>query len=150
MTTRSPLHRPAVLWRSTRRHAATVAALCAAAAFAAVASGAGTFTVAAYVAVSVPSFLFAGALVLQRARPGSGPWRRMDRARPARGDGTALPWLFVIALLVVVELVSYLHGGPRADYPTISYGLNGLFRFRPAKAAVWFLWLVVGWFLARR
>lgn len=61
-----------------------------------------------------------------------------------------MPWLVVIALLVAVELASYFHSGPRADYPTISSGLDALFGNRPAKAATFYVWLVVGWFLASR
>ena len=140
----------ALVRRAARRHAAATSALCAAAILAGVASGARPFTVPADVAVSVPSALFVGALALERLRPDAGPWRRMDRARPEGGRGTAVPWLVVIAVLVGVELASYFHGGPRADYPTISSGLDALFRHRAAKAAAWFAWLTVGWYLVRR
>jgi hypothetical protein len=141
---------PALGRKEARRHAATVGALGAAALFAGVASGASPFTVPADVAVSVPSALFAGTIVMERLRPGSGPWRRMDRARPQGGHGTSIPWLAVIAVLVGVELASYFHGGPRADYPTISSGMDALFRYRAAKATAWFAWLTVGWYLVRR
>jgi hypothetical protein len=107
------------------------------------------FTTPVDVCVSVPSAGFAAMFVLQHRWPASGPWRRMDPARPAAG-GSAWPWLLVIALLVAVELASYFHSGPRADYPTISSGTDVLFHHRAARAAVWFVWLVVGWFLGRR
>lgn len=135
---------------SANARAATVVALCLAAVFAAVASAARPFTEPADVAVSIPSAIFAGALVMERFRPESGPWRRMDRTRPADGNGTAVPWLVVVALFVAVELASYFHSGPRADYPTLSSGIEAFFRYRAAKAAGWFVWLTVGWFLVRR
>ncbi|MDA8312027.1 MAG: hypothetical protein M0Z46_15750 [Actinomycetota bacterium] len=126
-----------------------IGALAVAALYAALASGAKPFTLPADAAVSIPSAVFAGALVLERLRPEAGPWRRIERARPD-GGGTAVPWLIVIALLVGVELASYFHGGPRAAYPTLSSGLDALFRYRAAKAAGWFVWLTAGWYLVRR
>lgn len=133
-------------------HLASWAGIGAAALYAGLASGARTFTVPADVAVSIPGAVFLAALVAERIRPDRGPWRRIDPGRPpAREHGdTALPWLLVIALLVGVELASYFHGGPRSDYPTISYGLTTLFRSRAARAAGWFAWLTAGWYLARR
>ena len=125
------------------------AALGAAALYAGVASGAASFTMPANVAVSVPSALCVAALVAQRLRPDARPWRRMDPARP-QSAGVGAPWLVVIGLLVAVELASYFHPGPRADYPTLSYGLNALFRYRALRAGGWFAWLVLGWYLARR
>jgi hypothetical protein len=133
-----------------RGHAATAGALVLAVVFAGVASGARPFTEPADVAISVPSALLVGALLAERLWPESGPWRRMDPGRPANGKGTAIPWLGVIALVVAVELASYFHSGPRADYPTISSGIDALFHYRAAKAAGWFVWLTLGWFLARR
>ncbi len=135
--------------RTARDRVAAIVALGAAIVYAGLASGARPFTVAAYAAVSLPSALFAATLVLERRWPGAGPWRRIDRTRP-KGKGTAVPWLLVIALLVSVELASYFHGGSRADYPTISSGLEALFHYRAAKAAGWFAWLTAGWYLARR
>jgi hypothetical protein len=120
-----------------------------AALYAGLASGARPFTAPAYLVVSLPSAAFLGALALQRLRPDGGPWGRIDPARP-HGAGTALPWLLVIALLVGVELASYFHGGPRSAYPTISSGLDELFRIRAAKAAGWLAWLSIGWYLVRR
>lgn len=132
-----------------RRVAADLAALGVAALYAGLVSGARPFTVPADVFVSVPSALFAGALLLERLRPGKGPWRRLDRAS-VEPRGSAVPWILVLALLAAVELASYLHPGPRADYPTLSSGLDALFRHRAASAAGWFAWLTVGWYLVRR
>jgi hypothetical protein len=134
---------------SSPTHAAETAVLLAvAAAYAAWASTTSPFTVPADVAVSVPSAAFAAVLVLQRRWP-SGPWRRLTPARPAR-DGSAVAWVAVIGLLVAIELASYFHGGPRSAYPTISSAQDALFHSQAARASAWLLWLVVGWFLARR
>jgi hypothetical protein len=129
--------------------AAEIAALGVAALYAGLVSGARPFTVPADVFVSVPSALFVGALLLERLRPEKGPWRRLDRAAP-EPRGTAIPWVLVLALLAAVELASYFHPGPRSDYPTLSSGLDALFRHRAVTAAGWFAWLTVGWYLVRR
>lgn len=149
MTSRHLPHGTSAVGGTAWQRAGVVAALVATAAYAGIASGARPFTIPADVAVSVPSAAFAGVLLMERIRPGTGPWRRLAPPEPVRG-GAALPWVAVILLLVGVELASYFHGGPRADYPTISYGLNTLFGPRAAKAAAWFGWLIAGWFLARR
>ncbi|HTX62911.1 MAG TPA: hypothetical protein VMD28_04695 [Acidimicrobiales bacterium] len=151
MTVGRRTHRPTRPARGdARSHAAAVGALAGAAIFAGVASGARPFTVPADVAVSVGSACFAGTLVIERLRPDAGPWRRLDPERPAGARGTWVPWLVVAVVLVCVELASYFHGGPRADYPTLSSGLDALFHYRGAKAAAWFVWLVAGGYLARR
>ncbi|MDA8310897.1 MAG: hypothetical protein M0Z46_09840 [Actinomycetota bacterium] len=150
MTTRRRAPRSPAVGDVARRHLAAVGALVGVAVFAGVASGAAPFTVPSDVAVALPSALFVGAIVMERLRPAAGPWRRMDATLPAGGEGTAAPWLVVIALVVAVELASYFHSGPRAHYPTLSYGMNVVFRYRAAKAAAWFTWLVVGWYLVRR
>ena len=128
------------------RRIATALAMGTAAVFAGVASGATPFTASADVAVSVPSALFVGTLVAGLRSGG----RRRDRAHPAGGGGSAIPWIFVVVLLVAVELASFFHSGPRADYPTLSSGMTALFHDRAARAAGWFVWLTVGWYLARR
>ncbi len=120
-----------------------------AATFAAWASGTKPFTTPADIAVSIPSAVFAAALVLERRWPDRGPWQRLPVARP-ESDGGGVLWLGIIALLVGVELASYFHGGPRVDYPTLSSGIDALFAHREAKAAGFFAWLTIGWFLARR
>jgi hypothetical protein len=130
-------------WRTT------ALALCAVALYAGLASGVKPFTGLAYAAASVPCALGVGVLVVQRLRPDAGPWRRLDPARP-KSEGTGIVWLALIVLLLGVELASYFHPGPRADYPTLSFGLDALLRYRAANAAAWFAWLLLGWYLARR
>jgi hypothetical protein len=133
--------------RGARR--ASLGALCAVALYAGLASGVKPFTALAYGAVSLPSALCVGSLVMQRLRPDAGPWRRLDPVRP-RGEGAAIAWLALIVVLLGVELASYFHPGPRAEYPTLSFGLDALLRYRAANAAGWFAWLVLGWYLVRR
>jgi len=128
---------------------AAVALLLVAAAYAGWGSGTAPFSVAADVAISVPSAAFVAAIVLQRRWPDFSPWKRLTPKRPVR-DGGAAVWLVVVAVLVAIELASYFHGGPRSRYPTISSAEDALFHDRAARAAAWFVWLVVGGFLARR
>ncbi len=132
-----------------RMRRARVIALCAAALYAALASGVKPFTALAYAVVALPSVVCVGVLVLQRLVPDAGPWRRMDPARPA-SDGTWVPWLGAIVVLLAIELASYFHPGPRSDYPTLSFGLNVLLHPRAARAAGWLAWLALGWYLVRR
>lgn len=140
--------------RDGRLQIGLVLAVVVAAAYSAWASGTTPFTIGADVAVSVPSALFAAALVLQQRWPSARPWRRIDPGRPATATTTdarsAAPWIVLAALLLLVELASYFHGGARSAYPTISSGLDAVFRSRAAKAVVWDAWLSAGWFLARR
>ncbi|MGH8988852.1 MAG: hypothetical protein ACRDXC_09700 [Acidimicrobiales bacterium] len=142
---RAPLAR-----RELRRHGAAAGCISLAALFAGFASGTSPFTIPADIAVSVPSALLVGSFVLGRVRPGAGPWRRMDRALPIAGHASAFPWLVLVAALAGAELASYFHGGPRSDYPTISSGLDALFRYRALKATAWLAWLGGGWYLVRR
>lgn len=118
-------------------------------AYAGWASGTVPFTATAYAAVSVPSALFAAALALAWRVPEAGPWARLPRDRPPLA-GSIVPWVLLVVLLVVSELASYFHPGPRALYPTISSGADALFRHRPATAAAFLVWLAGGWYLVKR
>lgn len=129
--------------------AVTAVGLLVAATYAAWASGTRPFTTPADVAVSIPSGVFAAALVAERRWPDRGPWQRLSVSHPQSTWGGVL-WIGVVVLLVGVELVSYFHGGPRSEYPTLSSGLEMLFAHRIAKATGFFAWLIVGWFLVRR
>lgn len=152
-TPSSPPARPAPAIAG-RLQGSLVVAVVVAAAYSAWASGTPPFTIGADVAVSVPSALFAATLVLQWRWPSARPWRRIAPGRPATATATdarsAAPWIVLAAVLLAVELASYFHGGARSAYPTISSGLDALFRSRAAKAVVWDAWLSAGWFLARR
>lgn len=52
-------------------------------------------------------------------------------------------------MLVVTERASYLMGA-RAAHPTLSSITGTLFHVHAAKAAAFFGWLVVAWYLVRR
>lgn len=134
------------------RGGAAVAAVAAAAAaaYAGVASGATPFTTASDVAVSIPSAIFVATLLLQWRWPDEWIWRRLPVDRPAGHEGGAALWLVAIGLIVVPELISYVAGGSRTLHPTLSSLFNDIFEYRPAKAAVFLLWLVGGWYLVRR
>lgn len=134
-----------------RRSTLAPAALLVAAACAAWASGTAPFTVRADVAVSVPSALFAGALLAQRLAPAGRLWRaRSLPVEPAVDRRSAAPWVVLIAVVLAVELASYFHPGPRSLYPTFSSLANDVLRHRPVKAAVFFGWLAGGWYLVTR
>lgn len=121
----------------------------AAAAYAWFAAGTKPFTVPADVTTAVPLVLMAAVYVLQRIRPGTGPWRRLDDAGHPPAGGTAVPWIALVVLLVGSEVASFV-AGPRATHPTVSSLTDTLFRWQAAKAAVYFGWLSLCWYFVRR
>jgi hypothetical protein len=131
------------------RSAVAVVSVAAAAGYAGWASGTTPFTVAADVAVSIPSAGFAAAFVLQRRWPHAGPWRLLAADRPT-GAGGALPWVLVFALLVGSELASYFAGGSRTVHPTLSSLEVAAFHYRAVKAAAFLVWTAIGVYLVRR
>lgn len=134
-----------------RRSPLAPAALLAAVAWSAWASGTSPFTVPADVAVSVAAALFAGALLARRLAPAGQLWRaRSLPAEVATDRRTAAPWVALFAVALAVELASYFHPGPRSLYPTFSSLSDDVLRYRPVKAAVFFGWLAGGWHLVTR
>lgn len=121
--------------------------------YAAWASGTAPFSSQAYAAVAVPAAGLGGLVVLRR-RAGA-PRVRAPSGIPAGRSAdhvpsaTAVPWLALSAVVVAVELASYFHGGSRSSYPTISSGVEVLFRHRAVEAAAFFGWLAGGWWLVR-
>lgn len=75
--------------------------------------------------------------------------RRPDRApvRPTR-TGIAV-WTVWLAAVTGWELWA-LFSVPRSSHPTISSLVNELISSHPARAGAVLLWLLVGWWLARR
>lgn len=73
---------------------------------------------------------------------------RRRRAATSQPDG-AVVWAVVLALLVAWELAAYLQA-PRADHPTLSSLGNEVLDWRPARAAAFLGWVLVGVDLARR
>ncbi len=128
-------------------HVAPVVVL-ATAAYAWFAAGTTPFTVPADVVTGVPLVLVAAVYVLQRIRPGTWPWHRLDADHPPAG-GTAVPWIALVVLLVGSELASFV-AGPRATHPTVSSLTDTLFRWQAAKAVVYFGWLSLCWYFVRR
>ncbi len=63
-------------------------------------------------------------------------------------DG-AWPWLVVSAVLLAWELFSYA-SSPRRAHPTASSVADLVTRWPPGEAAVFFAWLLLGWYLVRR
>lgn len=132
-------------WTGRPPRAAVVAVLFAA--YAWFASATRPFTVPADVTTAVPIVGMVVVWALQRLRP-DGPWRRLPGNRPPAG-GTALPWIAIVLVLVGTELASYF-GGSRPTHPTLSSLGDTVFQWHAAKAAVYFVWLSLGWYFVRR
>lgn len=134
-----------------RRHRLlALTAVVGAAAYAGWMSGTVPFSVAAYSAVAVPSAVFLIGVVVTKVAPGRVAWALRRPPEIGRGGGGSAVWIGLIAVVVGVELASYFHGGPRADYPTLSSIAASAFRHRPVKATAVFAWLVGGWRLMTR
>ena len=63
-----------------------------------------------------------------------------------------VPWLAALALLVAVELSTYLAGlgGDRHDFPTLSSLYDTAARSQAAKATLVLAWMALGWGLFHR
>jgi hypothetical protein len=61
----------------------------------------------------------------------------------------AAPWLVIFGLLTVFEVAAYL-SSPRRDHPTLSSMADALMNTHPGRAAVFALWLLLGWALLLR
>lgn len=119
------------------------------AAYAWFASATTPFTVAADVTTALPIVGMVAVVALQRIRPFGPVWQRLPGDQPP-GGGTAVPWLVVLALLVVPEGVSLLAGGARSSHPTISFVTDTVFQWHAVKAAVYFVWMWLCWYFVRR
>ncbi len=102
------------------------------------------FTIPIDVAVAVPSVLVAA---LVWGRPASTASTTADRK--ATRWGGAAPWAVLFGLLVVFELAAYV-SSPRRDHPTLSSMADALMNTHPGRAAVFALWLLLGWALFLR
>ena len=86
-------------------------------------------------------------------------FRRMRHASRVGGEFRGLqepyqaqePWLLVVGLLILWELVTYFagFGGHREEFPTLSVLYNSAAVLRPTKAILFLLWLGLGWVLFR-
>ncbi len=61
----------------------------------------------------------------------------------------AAPWAVLFGLLAVFEVAAYL-SSPRRDHPTLSSMADALMNTHPGRAAVFALWLLLGWALLLR
>ena len=100
------------------------------------------FTVGADLAVSAAFVPAIGTFAVRLGRRPSAPADLV--APPAR---RIWPWLVVLSVGGAWEVASYLAGldHNRADYPTLSYFYDSVSHWRAAKAALFFVWLVLGW-----
>jgi hypothetical protein len=102
------------------------------------------FTLPISVAVAVPAVVVA-VLTWRSSRPGvsedvanqPAPWRR------------ATPWIALLGALATLEIVEYF-STPRQDHPTLSSIADDLMSTHPARAAMFALWLLLGWALLLR
>ncbi len=126
------------------------AAVAAVATYAYVAAGTAPFTAGADALTAVAFLPLGGVMVVSLARR-----RRRGLARlPAElaPGGAVVPWIGAVAALVVWELVTYAAGfaAGRHAFPTVSSLADQAFRWRGAKAALFALWLALGWGLVRQ
>lgn len=102
------------------------------------------FTLPIDVAVALPSLVVAA---LTWRRPDSRSFVAGD-TKVARGRGAA-PWAVLFGLLAAFEVVAYF-SSPRRDHPTLSSMADALMNTHPGRAAVFALWLLLGWALLLR
>jgi Family of unknown function (DUF6186) len=102
------------------------------------------FTVSIDVAVAVPAVIV-GALAFGRPVPTGSKAAETKALRWA----DAAPWLVLFGLLTVFEVAAYL-SSPRRDHPTLSSMADALMNTHPGRAAVFAVWLLLGWALLLR
>ncbi len=91
----------------------------------------------------------AGDTPTQGAAPGGAPGTAPPADSPAVPRSASLSgWFVAFGLVACWELVSYL-SAPRRVYPTLSSLSDAVSDVRPAKAALFFAWLLLGWALVR-
>jgi len=111
------------------------------------ATGVAPFTVLSYVVVAVPSV----ALVVAYGAGGCLAPNRSDVAeyyrRRARNASTttALPWLAILAAVVVLEGIGLLFGGRSPTVPTLSTTVDHLLSAHWGRFVLCGVWLSVGW-----
>jgi hypothetical protein len=105
------------------------------------------FTWPMNIAVIIP-VLVTAALAWIRFRIGRiGRFVRIRAAAP-RHAGPAV-WIGLFSLLITWELIAYF-SSPRHDHPTLSSITDSAMSTHPGRAAVFALWLVLGWLLFLR
>jgi hypothetical protein len=99
------------------------------------------FTIPIGVAVAVPAV---GVAALTWRRFGTRNSTAADTKASRRAD--AAPWFVLFGLLTVFEMAAYL-SSPRRDHPTLSSMADALMNTHPGRAALFALWLLLGWAL---
>lgn len=122
-------------------------AISAGAAYSAVATAGRPWSFYTAVSTAVPGILALGFALRQG-------WHRMGGERPPfEADGIGVLGLMIWTLLVTLSAVWILatfFSHPRSVYPTLSHLTNLAFEFYPVRAAGFFLWMALGWYLLRR
>ncbi len=101
------------------------------------------FTIPIGAAVAVPAVVVA---ILAWARSDS---RTSIAAEQKAARRPAALWAVLFALLTGFEVAAYL-SSPRRDHPTLSSMADALMNTHPGRAAVFALWLLLGWALLLR
>jgi hypothetical protein len=104
------------------------------------------FTWPENVAVALPVLVVLARLVAGWRRPAEKGSRSTDpeRARSERPAGAT--WIGLVAVLLAWELTAYF-SSPRQDHPTLSTVADDIMTSHPGRAAMFALWLVLGWLL---
>jgi hypothetical protein len=114
----------------------TTVVVVAGAVYAWVAAGQRPFTLAQEVMVAIPA---AVVLLVAVVRPSS-------RRSGAAAHGSSVPWLALAGVALAWELTAYF-SSPRHDHPTMSTIADELMSVHAGRAAVFLLWLGLGWSL---
>jgi hypothetical protein len=135
--------------RQSERRCVAVAtrllALATTSAYCALASRTTPFTDSADIVTALPIAVAALAFVLRITRHDPTKVTKEPLSpRPRRW-----PWCSLVGAFAVWELFSYFEQ-PRSEHPTISSLYDGISNIWPLKAAVFFSWLALGWFVLCR
>lgn len=125
------------------------AVIIASAAFSWIAAGTKPFTFGSDLVCTIAFAPMAG-LALSKfksmRRSGEQGKESLEKARPKE---VLEPWILAVGLVIFWELVTYFagFGGLRHEFPTLSVIDNYVSSFKASKAAIFFLWLALGWSL---
>jgi len=115
-------------------------------AYAWVAAGLRPFTLPMDTAVAVPVIVVLG---ISWRRPGpAGGTRAGAEASPLPRRGLAV-WIGLVGLLATWQLIAFM-SSPRHDHPTLSSIAGAVMGTHPGRAAMFAVWLEIGWVLFLR
>jgi hypothetical protein len=133
--------------RNRRTSPLAVAAIAGTVLYAWVAAGLRPFTWPENAAVAIPVVLVLVLLARWWGRPMDPANPDPEHARARRVAGAV--WIGLVALLVAWELIAYF-SSPRHDHPTLSTVADDIMSNHPGRAAMFALWLALGWLLFAR